>query len=634
MTNEEKKVKKWLNRLETAEKHYQDYHDLVDDTRRAYKNEKGSTQNIFWSSIETLKPFLYFKQPKPYIERREKTIDIVQNQACTILEKALEWDLSRFDFDSVIKYARNDFLISGCGILIEQYRPTFEKISVLQVNDDGVETHIEQEIKTDEFVETVYVDPKNFLADSQKVGVWEECTWIARKIEMTKKEVLKQFGDDFADEIKDYSSADDEDEFKKSTDVYEIWDKKSQTTYYLCKDIKSRFLKISDDTLKIVGFFPVPKPIFATTGNDSLIPVPDYQEIKPLLKELDGVTERMRLVQKALKISGAYDNSFPELVNILNADTSLVSLKDFERLKDSGGIKGIIDFMPINQYITALQALSERRNDIVQAIYTQTGVSDIMRGNSDPKESATAVTKKTNFGTLRNQDRQNDMQRFLCDLLKIKAEIICEMFSDETLAQFATVGDKTIVAQAIALLRHDKMRNMLLDVETDTSFNQAENAKQVLNTIENINDMITRAFQVVSAQPALLPLYRKMIESAVASLPNARQFEPIIEDAFNKIQQEFSQPDEDKPNLEVMKLQLEKQKLQQKAENDRATNQLKATQQQIELMKLKADTQKEGEEASLKNKEIEYQNKLKTMEIITKSDVNTNIPSGYVRSFD
>ena len=244
------------------------------------------------------------------------------------------------------------------------------------------------------------------------------------------------------------------------------------------------------------------------------------------------------------------------------------------------------------------------------------------------------MTKKTNFGTLRNQDRQNDMQRFLCDLLKIKAEIICEMFSDETLAQFATVGDKTIVAQAIALLRHDKMRNMLLDVETDTSFNQAENAKQVLNTIENINDMITRAFQVVSAQPALLPLYRKMIESAVASLPNARQFEPIIEDAFNKIQQEFSQPDEDKPNLEVMKLQLEKQKLQQKAENDRATNQLKATQQQIELMKLKADTQKEGEEASLKNKEIEYQNKLKTMEIVTKSDVNTNIPSGYVRSFD
>ena len=294
MNNEEKQVKKWLNRIDAAEKHYKDYHDLIDDTRKAYKNDKNSTQNIFWSSIETLKPFLYFKQPKPYIERREKTTDIIQNQACTILEKALEWDLARFDFDSVIKYARNDFLISGCGILIEKYRPTFEKIKVqnIEEKDGGVGiVSVEQEIKTDEFVETVYVDPKNFLADSQKVGVWEECTWIARKIEMTKREVLKQFGEEFKDEIKDYPSANDEEELKKNTAVYEIWDKKSKTTYYLCKDVKSRFLRISDDALKIVGFFPVPKPIFATTANDSLIPVPDYKEIKPLLDELDGVND-------------------------------------------------------------------------------------------------------------------------------------------------------------------------------------------------------------------------------------------------------------------------------------------------------------------------------------------------------
>lgn len=637
MNNEEKKVKKCLNRIEAAEKHYKDYHDLIDDTRKAYKNDKNSTQNIFWSSIETLKPFLYFKQPKPYIERREKTTDIIQNQACTILEKALEWDLARFDFDSVIKYARNDFLISGCGILIEKYRPTFEKIKVQNIEEKGGEVGVvtvEQEIKTDEFVETVYVDPKNFLADSQKVGVWEECTWIARKIEMTKREVLKQFGEEFKDEIKDYSSANDEEELKKNTAVYEIWDKKSKTTYYLCKDVKSRFLKTSDDTLKIVGFFPVPKPIFATTANDSLIPVPDYKEIKPLLDELDGVTERMRLIQQALKISGAYDNSFPELVNILNKDTSLVSLKDFERLKTNGGIKGIIDFMPIDQYITALQALSERRNDIIHAIYTQTGVSDIMRGNSDPNETATAVTKKTNFGTLRNQDRQNDMQRFLCDLLKIKAEIMCEMFSDDTLAQFATINDENVIAGAINLLRQDKMRNMLLGVETDTTFNQAENVEQTLSTIKNINDMITQAFQVVSAQPALLPLYRKMIETAVVALPNARQYEPIIEDTFNKIQQELSQPSDEQPNPEVMKLQLEQQKLQQKTENDRVANQLKANQQQIDIMKLRAETQKDNDDTALKNKEMEYQKDLKELEIATKTNINTNIPAGYVRSFD
>ena len=39
MNNEEKQVKKWLNRIDTAEKHYKDYHDLIDDTRKAYKND-------------------------------------------------------------------------------------------------------------------------------------------------------------------------------------------------------------------------------------------------------------------------------------------------------------------------------------------------------------------------------------------------------------------------------------------------------------------------------------------------------------------------------------------------------------------------------------------------------------------
>ena len=43
-----------------------------------------------------------------------------------MLEKALKWDLEQFDFDSVIKYARNDFLISGAGIIWEQYKPKIE----------------------------------------------------------------------------------------------------------------------------------------------------------------------------------------------------------------------------------------------------------------------------------------------------------------------------------------------------------------------------------------------------------------------------------------------------------------------------------------------------------------------------
>ena len=147
--------------------------------------------------------------------------------------------------------------------------------------------------------------------------------------------------------------------------------------------------------------------------------------IKADLDELNSVIERMRLTMKALKVTGAYDNAFSNLANILNKDVTLLALSDFDKLKDAGGLKGVVDFMPIEQYVTALQALAQRRDDLVKNIFDITGVSDIMRGNSNASETATAVTKKTNFGTLRNQDRQNDMQRFIRDIYRLKAEIIC-----------------------------------------------------------------------------------------------------------------------------------------------------------------------------------------------------------------
>ena len=119
-------------------------------------------------------------------------------------------------------------------------------------------------------------------------------------------------------------------------------------------------MRVDDDVLNISGFFPFPKPVFATLANEGVIPVPDYVQIKCLLDELDGVNNRMRLVQQALKVSGAFDGSFPELANILNQDVTLVQISDFEKVREKGGIKGFIEFVPIEQYVRTLQALAEQ----------------------------------------------------------------------------------------------------------------------------------------------------------------------------------------------------------------------------------------------------------------------------------
>lgn len=550
----------WLAKIKTSEKTYSEYYDLIAEIRKYYRNERlKNKQNIFWSTIETLKPFLYFKQPQPFIIRSNKKADKVECVACRILEKALAWDIKQFDFDSVIKYARNDFLLSGMGILWEQYQSSFKFYGEVMLKDK-------------EQVTTQYINPVSFLTDVEKVDVWEDVEWIARKCFMNVDEIYYNFDEKLADYFWQHNFTD------KSISVYEIWDKKTRKIYYLSPEYPHDFLRVNEDTLHLSGFFPCPKPIMSTLSNDGIVPVPDYVEIKSLLDELDGVNSRMRLTMQALKVSGCYDSSFPELANILDKDVTLIALNDFDKLKDAGGINGIIDFAPIEQYVNTLQVLAERRKVLIDSIYEVTGVSDIMRGSSNAQETATAVIKKTNFGTLRNQDRQNDMQRFLKDLLRIKAEIICEQFSPDTLAMFVAEEygqNPELVKQSVELLKTKKLRGMAIELETDGSFDNDKNEEKILNVISRINEMVNQSFGVVSQQPALLPLYRKMIEAAVATLDNARQFENILEEVFDKISAELNAPDTPiKPSEDKM-LDFQTQKMERDFAIKREQNQIK-----------------------------------------------------------
>ncbi len=550
----------WMQKITSAEKKFADYNKLVDEIRQYYRNDRQKNkQNIFWSSVETLKPFLYFKQPQPFIVRANKNANSVESLACKILERALLWDMKQFDFDSVVKYARNDFLLSGMGILWEQYHSSFKYIG-------------DELLKDKEQVDTIYVSPNMFLADTDKVRVWEDVEWIARRMYMNVAEIKDNFAPELADLLATTLGDD------SVLTVYEVWDKPSRTIYYLSPQYTVDFLHIQPDVLHLSGFFPCPKPIMATLTNDGIIPVPDYVEIKSLLEELDGVNNRMRLTMQALKVSGCYDNSFPELANILDKDVTLISLAEYDKLKDAGGIKGVIDFAPISQYVEALQALAQRRQVLIDAIYDVTGVSDIMRGTSQRVETATAITQKTNFGTLRNQDRQNDMQRFLKELLQIKAEIICEHFASEFLLSFLDVTERENiddVAAAIRLLRQEKLRSMVIDLETDGCYNKDASEQKILNTLTNINAMIAASFNIVSKQPALLPLYRQMIESAVATMPNARQFDAVMNEAFNAIENEFNKPDEPAPKIENPAVEIQRQKMAQDYAIKKEQNEIK-----------------------------------------------------------
>ena len=387
---------------------------------------------------------------------------------------------------------------------------------------------------------------------------------------------------------------------------------------YEFRCINDNFLKKQKNVLHINGFFPCPKPIFATMTNNSIIPVPDYCMIKEMLNELNGINSRMRLTIQALKVSGAYDNSFPELAEILDKDVTLVAVSDFVKLRESGGIRGIIDFAPIEQYVLALEQLAERRQDVIASIFDVTGVSDIMRGSSNAAETATAVTKKTNFGTLRNQDRQNDMQRFIRDLLRIKAEIICEMFDAGRLASFLPAEkrqDEQSVLAAVRLLKTEKLRGMLFTVETESIFNREEESAKTMEAVKIINEMVTAALTTVSRQPLLLPLYKMMMTAVVDTLPRGRIFENVMEKVFVDVEDFLKKQEENEARkaeaaaraqpgenpaveLEREKNALKKRELEQKMQLEQQRVDLEkskfATDTMLQMQKLRQQAIKEA----------------------------------------
>jgi hypothetical protein len=256
-----------------------------------------------------------------------------------------------------------------------------------------------------------------------------------------------------------------------------------------------------------------------------------------------------------------------------------------------------------------------------------------MRGNSNPEETATAVTKKTNFGTLRNQDRQNDFQRYLTDVLKIKAEVICEQFTPELLAQFANDITPEVISAAVQLLKTDKLRNLSLGIETDTSFLQSEELEKTNEAVKTIHEMITAAFQVVSAQPALLPLYKQMIEAVVVTLPSARQFNTAIDETFKRIEQELAQPDNNEPNPEMMKAQADMLRAQTEQVKNANEYQVKQEANAIKEQEVQLKKQAEDNKVLMANKEADMQYDLKQQELAIQGQTNENISTGYVGAF-
>lgn len=472
-------VAAWLDALEAAGNEEKDWREKsAKEAVDAYKGVEGSGSeafNIFHSNIETLVPALYNSSPIPDVRRRFNDDDPVAQQVADLIERAISFSIDDYDFDETMRGVVKDMAVVDRGIARVRYEPTLKPIEPAEEQGEGSQEPTlghnggpPMEVEYEEAI-CEYVPWRSFRRGP--ATQWRHLPWMAFEHFLAKSEVEKLVaqsdapaaikalilgnvrynysGDTKTGEGSEAKPAEELPTFGKRARVWEIWDKDTKSVVFITPDYVDYPLAVIPDPLGLKGFFPTPRPAMVIEASDTLTPITSYSIYSKLIVELNDVTRRIAALVAQIRVRGAYAGVSDDIKQIAEAlDGEMIALQSAELFATTGGgLDKAILWFPIEPQIQAVKELVAQREVIKQTIYEVTGLSDILRGATNASETATAQNIKTQWGSIRIQSHQKEVERYARDLFRLKAEVMCKHFGIETLEQitglkFPTEADK------------------------------------------------------------------------------------------------------------------------------------------------------------------------------------------------
>jgi hypothetical protein len=600
----ENEFAKWQARVKKLVKRYRD------DTRGSGGNETAKF-NILWSNVQTLIPAVYAKLPKADVQRRFGDNDPVGRVAARLVERAIDFEIEHYpDFRSTMKYDVEDRFLGGRGTAWVRYEP---HVAPIGVEDDGVSitSAIEQGEGAPPPLEQIeyerapvdYVHWKDFGHSQGRT--WEEVGQVWRWVYMTREALVERFGEEMARQIPTDQGPETLNAYRDSKRQYnlakicELWDKETLKVYWLSKGM-SHFIDVRDDPLNFEGFFPCPKPLYATTTSDNLVPVPDFVLYQDQAMELDILSDRIDGLVKALRVRGVYDASQPALQRLMTEgdNNALIPVDKWAAFSEKGGLKGSVDLLPLDTIAQALIQCYQARADIKGQIYEITGISDIIRGQSAASETATAQQIKGQYAGLRLRSMQEDVALFATEVIRLKAQVMCMRYQPQTILAYSAAeqmsdADKALIPQALQLIRDKPLRNFRIDIAADSlvQIDEVQEKQDRLQFLQAFGGFLQQALPVGQASPELVPVMMDLLKYGVQAFKAARPLEGTIDAATEQLKQMAAQPRE---NPAAQQAQMEAQAEQAKSQMLMQIEQAKLQQSaQVEALKAQNDQQLE-----------------------------------------
>lgn len=456
--------KSWLQRGDTIIKRYR-------DERTRSDAEMRRRLNVLWANIKVLMPALYGKPPVPYVEREFLQQDPTARLASQILEGTLKNEIKVNGLHSSIRRALLDYLLPGRGTVWVRYEPEFgqgdsipfeaqgsfeDELEGIEGNDhDPKEKSLENtgEQLVTEQVPVDYIYWKDLYIFPATARTWDEVQAIGKRVHLSRQEAVERFGEEVGKELKYTNTASDQtrkvpysdtaifqSQSHRNIEVFEIWNKLDRKVYWVSVGY-SYLCDVKDDPLGLVKFFPIPMPLSATLTNESMVPVPDYIEYQDQAMQIDELTQRLAMLTKACKIAGCYDASNGALKRLLQEgfENDLIPVDAWAAFAEKGGVQGGIALLPIEEIQKVIETLTKVRQQLMMDLDMVTGISDIIRGTTDSRETLGGIRLKNNNAGTRLSDRQNEVSSFVVETLNIVGEICAKYYSEKKLIECSNI---------------------------------------------------------------------------------------------------------------------------------------------------------------------------------------------------
>lgn len=420
------RILKAIREAQAAYREYQDDCDRIDDvySKRVDWSSDWLDQDydLFWASTEILKTAIYAKPPVPVVSPMFSDRRPLYNTAAEMVERVAVSDFERSDLDLAMLGIRDDLIFTNRGVLWARY-------------EDG---------EYGQCVWGEHLDRKDFLHEPARE--WAHVGWVARRAWMTKGEMRKRFRKESGDAYKEAKFEILAEERTNHTNdgiakagVWEVWHKADKKVYWVVEG-SPVMLDYSDPYLDLKGFFPSPRPAYGTLARRSLIPIPDYRRYASILHQINKITARIYILLDQVKMRGL----IPGGGDVGGAIKQLLESQDDSMLIEvpgaallAGSSSGFVSWMPLAEIAETITGLISARQQLFSDYDNLSGISDIMRGETQAEETLGAQRLKGQYGSVRVKGWICEIQRLARDFTRIVAEIAASKFTKDSLLEMS-----------------------------------------------------------------------------------------------------------------------------------------------------------------------------------------------------